>query len=638
MGSIMKNGIAYGGGGTDVVANPSGTATDTLEKLKVGSTIYDLAGGGSHIVQPPVVDQSVTYTYNRTEQTLQFTTLDTNNTVVTNNKKTDAGTYTCTVSLKGRDDVWADTLGQGDRTFQWTINPKTVTIPTVTSTSKTYDGSEQSPTISLFDENEIALSGTYKAINAGDYTLTMSLTSVTNYVWNDTTVSPIDVAWSIAKAASSITLNKNSLVLNSTTLSDTVSIIATTGDGALSVASSDTSVATVTENSGVYIISSVNNTTGTANIEFTLAETANWASTTTTVSVSCEFVTIWGVQWDGTSTSAWSRTDAAQNYTDPSPAVNNGDGSSPFDSFMPWSGMTRVEDAEAGTLVRIPKFWYKWTRSGSTMKLQIANGPVEGFSVSPAHQAKNSNETDRDYVYVAAYHCSSSNYKSTTGVAPKANITRATARSGISALGTTIWQWDYAMLWTIEMLYLVEYADWNSQEKIGYGCGNNSAAENAGLTDAMTYHTGTNAANRTTYGHTRYRYIEDLWGNVYDWCDGIYFSSSTIYAIKNPANFSDTSGGTNVGTRPTSSVNVVYTWTAPTATGLEYYLYPASGGSDSTYSTYSCDSCYYNSSGVVLYVGGGYGQVQYFGLFYRVGYYAASGADAGIGCRLQKLP
>ena len=83
MGSIMKNGIAYGGGGTDVVANPSGTATDTLEKLKVGSTIYDLAGGGSHIVQPPVVDQSVTYTYNRTEQTLQFTTLDTNNTVVT---------------------------------------------------------------------------------------------------------------------------------------------------------------------------------------------------------------------------------------------------------------------------------------------------------------------------------------------------------------------------------------------------------------------------------------------------------------------------------------------------------------------------------------------------------------------------
>lgn len=36
-----------GGGGTTVIANPAGTATDTLNKLQVGSTIYGVSGGGS---------------------------------------------------------------------------------------------------------------------------------------------------------------------------------------------------------------------------------------------------------------------------------------------------------------------------------------------------------------------------------------------------------------------------------------------------------------------------------------------------------------------------------------------------------------------------------------------------------------
>lgn len=35
------------GGGTTVVANPSGTATDDLEKIQIGNTIYDIPSGGS---------------------------------------------------------------------------------------------------------------------------------------------------------------------------------------------------------------------------------------------------------------------------------------------------------------------------------------------------------------------------------------------------------------------------------------------------------------------------------------------------------------------------------------------------------------------------------------------------------------
>lgn len=343
---------------------------------------------------------------------------------------------------------------------------------------------------------------------------------------------------------------------------------------------------------------------------------------------------IYGVEWSGNSETTWTRTDKAADFGDPSPAVNNGTGSSPFDDLLPWSGMVIEDDATAGKLVKIPKYWYKWTRNGNAMKLQISTGPQDGFFTSPAHADRGDGQGERDIVYVARYHCAS-NYKSQAGGQPVTNITRAQARSSIHNLGSTYWQYDFAMYWTIMMLYLVEYANWNSQATIGYGCSPSSQKFNMGLTDNMQYHTGTSAASRTTYGSIQYRHIEGLWDNVYDWCDGIRFSGSTVYCIANPASFSDTSGGTNVGTRATSK-GWISGWTNPTADGFEYALYPnAVSGSETTY---VCDYCNYDSSGVVLCVGGSYGQNQNRGAFYLVGNYTASLADPSFGCRLQKLP
>jgi hypothetical protein len=61
MGTIMYKGESYGGGGgTNVVANPSGTATDTLNKLQVGNDIYSV-GGGSGITTETVTITTNTY-------------------------------------------------------------------------------------------------------------------------------------------------------------------------------------------------------------------------------------------------------------------------------------------------------------------------------------------------------------------------------------------------------------------------------------------------------------------------------------------------------------------------------------------------------------------------------------------------
>ena len=507
-----------------------------------------------------------------------------------------------------------------------------VTIPTVSVGTYTYNGTEQGPTIGTYSRNLVHVTDA-KKVNAGTYTLTLSLANTENMIWSDLTIADKTFQYTIDKADASITLSKSSVVLNADTLTDTVTIEDSVG-GEVSVLSNNTSVATAMLSGSTITIESPNEETGTTTVTVSIPASENYNAASENITVSAEFSQIFGVSWSGGSETTWSRTDAAADFTNPVPAVSNGNGSSPFDDYMPWSGMKRVTDATGGVLVEIPKFWYKWTRSGSTMKLQISNGPEEGFLVSPGHADRGDGKGERDKIYVGAYHCDSS-YKSTSGVKPKASITRSAARTGIHNLGADYWQWDYATLWTIRMLYLVEYADWNSQKVIGYGCGNNSGTENAGLCDAMVYHTGTNASSRTTYGHTRYRYIEDLWGNVYDWCDGIYFSSSNIYCIKNPANFSDSANGTNVGTRATSS-NYISAWSNPTVNGFEYALYPtAVSGSDSTY---VADYCNYGASGVVLLVGGYYNQSQYHGLFCMYGSSAASSSYGYLGSRLQKLP
>lgn len=341
---------------------------------------------------------------------------------------------------------------------------------------------------------------------------------------------------------------------------------------------------------------------------------------------------IYGAVWDGTSSTVWTRTDDAASFGDAVPYMSGASNyGSPFDNLMPWAGMVKSERT-GGTMVAIPKFWYKLTQDGDSIKIQIADGEVEGFHVSPAHMDRGDGKGERDVVYIGRYHCAS-DYKSKTGVKPVASITRSSARTSIHNLGSNIWQMDFAMRFTLWLLYIVEFADWNSQAKIGYGCGNNSATENMGYTDSMPYHTGTTKASRTTYGvGTQYRYIEGLWDNVLDWCDGVYYNSNGMNLILNPANFSDSSNGISVGT-PTNGYPSKFSVKNVSGT-YEMFIPSESKGSQTAV---SCDYWSFDSSNLCLDVGGSYSQGLNCGLF-CVRRYGVSSAGAGIGCRPLELP
>lgn len=370
---------------------------------------------------------------------------------------------------------------------------------------------------------------------------------------------------------------------------------------------------------------------------WTVTATLGEETTTATVEVAeykdypleLAYVHIYGASWDGTSTTKWSRTDEAAEFTDPVPYVAGASSyGSPFDSLQPWAGMVKSERT-GGTMVAIPKFWYKLTQNGGGMTIQIAERAVEGYSVSPAHMDRGDGHGERDVVYIGRYHCNSS-YRSGTG-SPRANMTRSSARANIHGLGSAIWQCDFAMRFTLWLLYIVEFADWNSQAKIGYGCSPSSNAFTMGYTDSMPYHTGTDQSNRAAYGGTQYRNIEGLWDNVFDWCDGCYNNGNGLNIILNPANFSDSSGGTAAGV-PSNGWPSAF---RVKANGdFPVFIPTSASGSDATY---SCDSWFFSSSDPCLYVGGSYGHYSNSGLFY-VNYYSASDYSGYIGCRLQELP
>ena len=537
---------------------------------------------------------------------------------------TNAGTYEATFTPKSGF-KWSDDT-ETAKTVQWTINRASIATPTPNG-SLTYTGSPQSPTWTDYDTGKMSISGTNSATNAGTYGAIF--TPGSNYKWADGTTTAKTVNWTIGKAAGSLSLNPTNMTLNNTTKTGTITVTRA-GDGAISAVSGSSGIAQVSVSGNKITVTGKSSGVATITVKVA-AGTNHTAPTDKTCRVEVNFVNIYGASWDGTSTTKWTRTDKAAGFIDPVPYVAGaGSYSSPFDNLQPWAGMTKTTRS-GNSMVAIPKFWYKLTKSGSSIKIQIADQATAGFSVSPAHMNRGDGRGERDVVYIGRYHCAS-DYKSKTGVSPKNNITRSAARSGIHGLGANFWQMDFAMRFTIWLLYIVEFADWNSQAKIGYGCGNNSGVQNMGASDSMPYHTGTMQTSRTTYGvGVQYRNIEGLWDNVLDWMDGCYYNGNGLNLILNPNNFSDSSGGTSVGT-PSSGYPSAFN--VATAGGFPMFYPTAASGSDSTY---SCDYWYFGSSYPCLFVGGYYSRDTNLGLFY-VNFNGVSDSYTVIGCRLQELP
>lgn len=226
------------------------------------------------------------------------------------------------------------------------------------------------------------------------------------------------------------------------------------------------------------------------------------------------------------------------------------------------------------------------------------------------------------------YHADNA-FRSTSGVSPEANRTRANFRTNVKSIGSKYHLYDFATYCAIIFLYIVEFADWNCQSKIGQGyTNNNSYAIKSGGTDSMTYHTG-RASGTDGKTAVQYRWIENLWGNVSQWVDGFNANGTTAYYCTDPSKYADdtSTGYTNIGTLPGSG------WIKDLTVTDNGLLIPKTyGGSETTY----VPDCVYSSSSDwrVLCVGGVWSDGAYAGLLYFDANGTSSDSVLGLSARL----
>lgn len=196
-----------------------------------------------------VPSQNGTLTYNGGEQSPSWNSYNPETlTLGGTTTATNAGTYTATFTPKGKY-KWTDGT-QTPKQVTWTINRATVSVPSQ-SGSLTYTGSTQSPTWAGYDSSKMTIGGTTSGTNAGSYNATF--TPGSNYQWTDGGSAEKAVAWTIGKATGSLSLNKSSISLNVSKMSDTITVTRP-GTGVISAVSSAPSVASVSVSGGVVTV------------------------------------------------------------------------------------------------------------------------------------------------------------------------------------------------------------------------------------------------------------------------------------------------------------------------------------------------------------------------------------------------
>ena len=512
-----------------------------------------------------------------------------------------------------------------------------------------------------YDPDQLTIGGSVKGTNAGTYTATF--TPKPGYQWWDGTTETKNATWTIGKKTQAVHFSPSSnIVLDAQNKTATIKY---SGDfhGPVSVSYSNTAKeyfdASVDTEQQIFIITAKKETGDqTFFLTFVFEGDKNYSEARYSIKVTVESLTsVFGVSWDSSNPStALTRLTKANDpnklvtvdiTTEPVPAVGTGSGSSPFDSYMPWMGMEEYNvDVQAGAvgakkgdsrfsrsnnavMVKIPEFYYKIEKSGSIFRYYVADGPVDGLSL---HPGSGDNYMAR-YEGHITYDSGTGKFGlgSASGMTILTSNTRSDFRNKAKDNGPGSQLRDIAAWCAYDLLYLVEYADFNSQEKIGPGIVNDTAAHKTGETDAMVYHTG--RANSGDNAAVQYRGIENPWGNVFEWIDGINVNNRVPYICTEPESYADdtTSNYTSSGiTLPNSGwikglgFSSVFPWALlPDTTG---------GGSATTYIP-----DYINSSAgwSVVDVSGCYTNASIAGLFFFDASQSSGISSQYIGARLQ---
>lgn len=342
---------------------------------------------------------------------------------------------------------------------------------------------------------------------------------------------------------------------------------------------------------------------------------------------------IYGVKRSLTSTlTAWERTDdgigKVANATKDGSSVTND-----FDSIYPWSAIKTVNyDVENDTVVAeigdanfafdgsngevmtyIPHFYIERTNDGETKTIRIS-------------EYKFGNAIEIPSFYIARYTTSDGTH-SYSGVDSSVSKNIATFRTEATEKGEGwhLLDWHYYLL---QHLYLVEYADANSQSKLGNGVSSVSTKVVSGQCDSLGMHSGCLANAGAT--SVIYRGVENPFSNIWQLLDGHTVKDHNLYVCMNYEKYANESvdGYELIGTLASANGN---------PTTMCYNADMQLVGMPATIGTSTYADCYWQASGTrLVLVGGAWDNGSNAGFFCFDALNAFSLSAGRVGSRLIK--
>lgn len=222
----------------------------------------------------------------------------------------------------------------------------------------------------------------------------------------------------------------------------------------------------------------------------------------------------YGVRWAGTSSTVCERLGNAVGLIANAHKGSTQSVRNDFDNIYPWSDIKtcnidadgnvlaylgdssfRRDGTNGDVMVEIPKFYYRRIKTGTAEEFWICASKLPGYELHPLF-IDNGKEVSRVFhsVYNASSYTDETDNKvklqSITGAQPRVRTTRASFRTYARNKGAIWGIEDISCINALQLLYLVEYANTNSQSVLGFGA--------AGL----AYSANHKALEETTNGNT----------------------------------------------------------------------------------------------------------------------------------------
>jgi hypothetical protein len=205
----------------------------------------------------------------------------------------------------------------------------------------------------------------------------------------------------------------------------------------------------------------------------------------------------------------------------------------------------------------------------------------------------------------------------------------------------------------VQLLYLIEYATFDSQTALSVGVTNitDDVGTNMAVNTGVTAGVGTGASNlanasgEVSITHYKtaqtttpfsYRGIENLYGNAWQWVDGINIKADRNPWIADHDFASDTFAHPYADTGLTLPATTGYPTALVNVPAIDYSFLPSAVGGTGSQTKYTCDYYYQAVDNRAAGIGGSWSSGASSGAFCLLLIYTASKADRSIGARLAR--